>query len=204
MKRTTSVNVETPILDFLDAEGRRLSISRNELLEAITILYLAQKRMPPSDAQIKDFAESFPLKKRGNASSGFRSTIAGLNPSDTWTLSVFYSSLNLIEGMEVSISRFSNIWKGGETVSYFCYGGRIARQDVSYLLAKQVGHVDSSLNRSFGGPFYFSCLQQLLHHQSYPRWNDFLGILGLPTHVTIVEVDSRNLLHTILPALERL
>ena len=204
MKKTTTINIEKPILDFLDAEARRLSISRNELLEAHTILYHAKCGMPSSTAQIQDFVDSFPLKKRGNTSPNFRSTIKGLTTADSWTLAIFYTALNLIEGMEVSISRFSNIWKHGDTVAYFCYGDKIGRMDVADLLAKQAGNVDRSLNRSAGGPFYFSCLQQLLHIQSYPKWADFLRILTLPANTAIVEVDAHNLLHTVLPALEEL
>lgn len=206
MKKTTTINIELPIWDFLDREAQRLSISRNDLIEVYTILKIAEQQ--PASLNVADFVRCFPLKKRGNASPAFRSAILELTPQDAWTLVVFFSSLNLIPDMEVSIHRLSNLWKRGELISYFAYGQQIARQNIQDLIDKQnqLNNVAQMTNQSSsnGNSFYFSCLQQLKHPQCYPHWTTFLNILELPSNTTIIRVDGFALLHTILPALKKL
>lgn len=205
MKKTTSVNLETTVLDFLEQEVQRLSISRNDLIETLVILHVAQQKILLAPPQIEGFIDSFPFKKRGNASQNFRATIRALPSQDAWTLVTFFSALNLIEDVEVSVNRFSNLWKRGETICYFAYGNTIARQSVLDILKKQGNNVAKITNQNFsGGSFFFSCLQQLRLPQKYPHWGRFLQLLNLPPHTTIVEVDGFTLLHTVLPALEQI
>lgn len=205
MKKNTTMNLSENILYFLEQESQNLSISRNDMIESLLISYLAQQNTALTAAQIHEFVDNFPLKKRGNNSPAFRSTIRTLPPQDAWTLVTFFTKINLIEEIEVSINRFSNLWKRSDPICYFAYGNTIARQSVSNLLNNQAGNVAQIVSpSSFGGSFYLSCLQQLKHPQIYPHWGDFLQILELRQNTTIISVDGFSLIHTILPALKKL
>ncbi len=205
MKKSTSVNLQSSILNFLEQEAEFLSISRNELIETLTILHMEQQKISLAVSEIDDFIDSFPLKNRGNSSQKFRPAIHMLPPKDAWTLVVFFSALNLIPDVEVSVNRFSNIWKRNDPICYFAYGSTIARQSIQTLIDKQINTVAKIHNQqSAGGPFFFSCLQQLKHTQPYPHWRQFLQLLKLPSNTTVIEVDQFTLLNTILPALKQL
>lgn len=181
-KKKFTTTITGVALPHWDQQAQRLSLTRNQLIEAIVTGYFL-KHLQLSKTEVDAFWNGLPRKGTSNLTTEFRNKHKGLPLPISITALEFFYQVALIPAVSFSTQNNANFFKGADFMFYYAFGDFRGSSIDNYLNTVNVTPITlgptSSTNREY---FYIAREQGFKHKTRKSNLFDRLcSLLSIPT-----------------------